>query len=91
MPIRAILLLILYHGRYRNKNSGILEQEERLELFRDNIGSVNFRRGSIILTNVKIFQFPHSTCRVVGQHALCGKENLIVSEYKDPGFVGDAV
>ena len=35
----------------------------------------------VILTNVKIFQFPHSTCRIIGQHALCGKENLIVSEY----------
>ena len=35
-----------------------------------------------ILTNVKIFQFSHSTCRIIGQHALCGKENLIVSEYK---------
>ena len=34
-----------------------------------------------ILTNVKIFQFPHGTCRIIGQHALCGKENLVVSEY----------
>ena len=34
-----------------------------------------------ILTNVKIFRFLHSTCRIIGQHALCGKENLIVSEY----------
>ncbi|MDE6517295.1 MAG: hypothetical protein K2L18_05550 [Acetatifactor sp.] len=38
--------------------------------------------AAVILTNVKIFQFPHSTCRIIGQHALCGKENLIVSEYK---------
>ena len=36
----------------------------------------------VILTNEKIFQFPHSTCRIIGQHALCEKENLIVSEYK---------
>ena len=35
----------------------------------------------IILTNAKIFQFLHSACRIIGQHALCGKENLIVSEY----------
>ena len=34
-----------------------------------------------ILTNEKIFQFSHSTCRIIGQHVLCGKENLIVSEY----------
>ena len=38
-------------------------------------------KGTVILTNVKIFRFPHSTCRIIGQHALCGKENLIVSEY----------
>ena len=37
--------------------------------------------SGIILTNVKIFRFPHSTCRIIGQHALYGKENLIVSEY----------
>ena len=36
----------------------------------------------IIWTNVKIFGFPHSTCRIIGQHVLCGKENLTVSEYK---------
>ncbi len=37
---------------------------------------------TIILINVKIFQFPHGTCRIIGQHASCGKENLIVSEYR---------
>ena len=41
MSICSILLLILYHGRYRSRNSGVLEQEERLELFIENIGSVN--------------------------------------------------
>ena len=40
------------------------------------------KMNCVILTNVKIFQFPHSTCRIIGQHALCGKEKLIVSEYK---------
>ena len=35
----------------------------------------------VILTNVKIFRFPHRTCRIIGQYALYGKENLIVSEY----------
>ena len=34
-----------------------------------------------ILTTAKIFQFPHSTCRIIGQHALCGKENLSGREY----------
>lgn len=34
------------------------------------------------MTDVKIFQFPHSTCGVIGQYALCGKENLIIREYK---------
>ena len=42
----------------------------------------NLPASELILTNVKIFQFPHSTCRIIGQHALCGKENLIVSEYE---------
>ena len=41
-----------------------------------------YREPGFILTNVKIFQFSHSTCRIIGQHALCGKEKLIVSEYK---------
>ena len=36
----------------------------------------------LILTNVKIFQFPHGTCRIIGQHAPCGKKKLIVSEYR---------
>ena len=40
----------------------------------------------LILTNDKIFQFPHSTCRIIRQHALCGKENLIVSEYIIGGY-----
>ena len=44
------------------------------------IGTFFFLAGDI-LTNEKIFQFPHSTCRIIGQHAVCGKENLIVSEY----------
>lgn len=35
-----------------------------------------------ILIIVKIFQFSHSACRIIRQHALCGKENLLVSEYK---------
>ena len=35
----------------------------------------------LILTDAKIFQFPHSACHIIGQHALCGKENLIVGEY----------
>ena len=40
----------------------------------DEIYTVSVR--GIIPTNVKIFQLPHSTCRIIGQHALCGKENL---------------
>ena len=46
----------------------------------DEIYTVSVR--GIIPTNVKIFQLPHSTCRIIRQHALCGKENLIVSEDK---------
>ena len=35
-----------------------------------------------ILTVDKIFQFPHGTCCRIGQHAPCGKENLIDHKYK---------
>ena len=34
-----------------------------------------------ILTNVRIFQSLHNTYHIIGQHALCGKENPIVREY----------
>ena len=51
-------------------------------------------RYGFILTNEKIFQFPHGTCRIIGQHVPCGKENLIVSEYtreegKKSGCMGE--
>ncbi len=42
-----------------------------------------FAKAESILSVVKIFQFPHSTCRIIGQHALCGKENLIGREYNN--------
>ena len=38
--------------------------------------------AEIILMTVKIFQFPHGTCCGIGQHALCGKENLIGHKYE---------
>ena len=41
----------------------------------------------LILTVDKIFQFPHGTCCGIGQHAPCGKENLIDREYSKNSYV----
>ena len=58
VPHRRINEETFVHGRGRHKSR---EQHYYEEL------------KGYILTNEKIFQFPRSACRIIGQHALCGK------------------
>lgn len=51
------------------------------------------RNRGLVLTGDKIFQFPHSTDGIIGQPALCGKENAITRQYNSMSAqaVGGAV
>ncbi len=60
------------------KDGDVLESGSHDEL----MARGGFYSGLYILTSVKIFQFPRSTGCIIGQPALCGKENLIALQYK---------